>query len=268
MTMSPTRRRGARAALLAPVVAAGLVVGLGAGPTAQAAAPAKSGIYYGVAGDQQTPRTKTGESLAGHDYGFFEEKQVPSGRMVTVRFRSNPPWRQTANLKSGSADYQNVVRWADALKARGANNISFAFQSTSYAYHAKSSAYNAIAKWYPGDAYVDVVAPDPYNWFNCGHGRGKWNSLKSLVEPAVAFARSHGKQIALAEYASVRDSRRAAWIKDAGTYMAANDDVFVAAFYFNRNPTNSANSDCTWPLSSSADFAALKEVAKLSVMQH
>ncbi len=307
MTLPKTRRRGARSALLAPLVAAGLVAGLAVGPTAQAAAPSRSGIYFGVAGDQQTARSKTSENLAGHSYGYFERK-VPDGRMLSVRFQNNPPWRNTAALKSGSTGHQQIVKWADTLKARGsevlvafhhepeatgnkgfgtaeeykaayrkvveifrsrgANNVVFTWQMTAYAFVAESSAYNAAAKWYPGDAYVDVVAADPYNWYNCGHGRGKWKSLAGSMDSVIDFARARGKQVAVGEYGSVRDARRPAWIRDAGKFLAANDDIVVAAFYFNRAPTNRANADCTWTLTSSEDFAALREVARMPVMKH
>ncbi len=101
MTLPKTRRRGARSALLAPLLAAGLVAGLAVGPTAQAAAPSRSGVYYGVAGDHQQALSKTSESLATHAYGYFERK-VEEGRMLSVRFEKNPPWRNTAALKASS----------------------------------------------------------------------------------------------------------------------------------------------------------------------
>jgi hypothetical protein len=308
MPSSPLRRARLSAAL---ALTAGMVVSLTAAPSlspaAVAAAPAKSGIYLGAAGDGEAARSRTGEQLADHAYGYFE-RNVPTGRMISVRFQNFQAWRTTANLSSGSTSHKQIASWADTIKARGgeifiafhhepestgskkfgtaeeykaayrkvtdifrargANNAIFTWQMTAYAFRADSGAYNAAAKWYPGDGYVDVVGADPYNWYTCGHGLGRWQSLRTLVDPVLSFARARGKQVALAEFASVRDARRPAWIKEAGDYMAANDDVIAAAFYFNRAPTNSANSDCTWTLTSDADYAALREVARRSMFKH
>lgn len=310
MPSTPARLRGAR--LTAGIaLAVGLVVSLTTGPSltpsAGAVAPAKSGIYLGAAGDGEAARSRASSDLGDHSYGFFERK-VPSGRMITVKFQNAQAWRTTAALKAGSTSYQQIVTWADTIKARGgevfvafhhepestgnkkygtaaeykaayrkvtdifrargANNVIFTWQMTAYAFRAKSSEYNHALTWYPGDAYVDVIGADPYNWYTCGHGLGRWQSLKTLVDPVLSFARARGKQAALPEFASVRDSRRPAWIKEAGDYLAANDDVVAAAFYFNRAPTNPANSDCTWALTSDADYAALRELASRSVFKH
>lgn len=307
--MSVMPLRSALTLFLGLGLAGSLVAGVGPSstPTAEAAVPAKSGIYLGSAGDVETLRQRTGQSLASHDYGYFERK-VPTGRMVTVRFENNMLWRNTAALKAGSTGYQQIVTWADTLKARGgevllafhsepehsgakkfgtpeefraayrrvvdifrargANNVVFTWQMTAYAFRADPSEYNYAPNWYPGNAYVDVVGADPYNWFDCGHGRGRWMSLKDLSDPAVSFARARGKQFALPEFASVRDSRRPAWLKEAGQWLAANDDVVVAAFYFNRKPTNSANAECTWPLSTDADYTAFRSLATQATFTH
>jgi hypothetical protein len=283
------------------VLAAGLVAAPSSTPAAEAATPVKSGVVLGVAGDVKTARKRTGESLAAHHYGYFERK-VPTGKMITVRFQKKTPWRATAALKPGSQAHRDVVRWADTLKkrnkriflafhhepessgsrsfgsaaeykaayrkiaktirARGAHKVMFTWQMTSWAFRAKPSAHNAAARWYPGNAHVDVVGADPYNWYNCGHGLGRWNSMQQLVDPVIKFARPRGKQVALPEFASVRHAKRPAWLHEAGRYFAKNDDVIAAAFYFNRKPTNHANSDCTWPLSSAKDFAALGALAR------
>jgi hypothetical protein len=298
----PRGARSALLALVAgTVLATGLVATPGSTPAVAPPAPAKSRILLGVAGDVDEARKRTGQKLAAHHYGYFERK-VPTGKMISVRFQKKTMWRSTAALKSGTAAHRDVVRWADTLKkrnkwtyvafhhepessgsnsygsaadykaafrkivttfrARGARKVIFTWQMTDWAFRAKPSAHNAAAKWYPGNAYVDVVGADPYNWHNCGHGLGRWNSMKTLVDPVIRFARPRGKQVVLPEFASVRHAKRPEWLRETGRYLAKNDDVIAAAFYFHRRPTNRANSDCTWPLSSAQDFAALASVAK------
>lgn len=297
--IAPGRRL--RATLLKAAGAAAFVLPvIGTGATASAIAPATEGVYFGVAGDVATAQERTGASLADHSYGYFEGA-VPTGHMITVRFREFVTWKATAALSAGTSRYQDVARWADTLKnrpgvtmvafhhepetsgnttfgtaadfkaafrkvvdvfrARGVTNVAFTWQMTEYAFRARPDAYNYAGTWYPGNGYVDVVGADPYNWYTCGHGRGKWLSLQTLTEPVVSFARARGKQVALAEFATVRDARRPDWIRRGGDYLAANDDIIVAAFYFDHAPTNSANADCTWPLSSDADYSAIGYVA-------
>jgi len=73
----------------------------------------------------------------------------------------------------------------------------------------RRSSSTPTTKWYPGDAYVDNVAADAYNWFTCGHGAGRWNELSTLTDPVLAFARAHGKPASLPEFASHQDARHA-----------------------------------------------------------
>lgn len=286
----------------------GLVAGIAAtaGPAA-ARVPATTGIYFGGAGDEGTLAARTSEPISSHTYGYFESRPS-NARMLTVKFKNFKSWAATASLTPSTTGYKQVASWADALKqrrdevllafhhepessgnrkygtpaqyksaykkvisifrARGATNVSFTWQMTSWSFRADPSEYTHAAKWYPGDAYVDVVGTDPYNWYTCGHGNGRWMSLKSLVDPAIAFARSHGKQVAVAEFGSHANYRRPGWLREAGKYLAANDKIIVAAFYFNRKPTNSANSDCKWQLLTTGDFAAYREVARMPLMKH
>lgn len=269
-------------------------------PVAQAATPAKSGILLGIVGDVDSAKSQTGESFAVHRYAKFSGK-VPTGEMISVTTPAK--WSSTANLKSGSAAYDDVVRWADTLKARngkiyvafngepesqqhsgsgtasdfkaafqrvvtifrnsGADNVIWTWQMTGWAFRTDQSDPQYAGKWYPGDNYVDVVGADPFNWYTCGAGgKGNWVSLKTLVDPVISFARAHDKQVALPEFASQKDSRRAAWLTDARDYLAAHNSDIAAVFYFNEAPTYAISSDCTWRLSSDAEWNALRSMAR------
>jgi hypothetical protein len=270
-------------------------------PHADAATPGKSGILLGIVGDVASANSATGQSFPVHRYGNFSGK-VPKAKMITVR--SSASWQSTANLKSGSAAYADVVRWADTIKARsgkiyvafhhepesqasskfgnatdykaafrrivtifrnrGANNVIWTWQMTDWAFRTSSSDRQYAAKWYPGDAYVDVVGADPYNWYTCGAGQGRWMSLKALTDPLLAFAKAHGKQAALPEFASQRNSRRASWLTDARDYLAAHDSTIAAVFYYNERPMNPASQDCTWKLSTSTEWSAMRSMARNS----
>ena len=187
--------------------------------------------------------------------------------MITVH-AGGASWRQVANASSGSALYADIVRWAQTIKARGgrvmvaynhepeaaaggqhgtpadfiaawrrvhtifdqqgANNVEWTLQMTAYAFKVKSGDARSINRWYPGDAWVDNVGGDAYNWSTCGEGSGKYNELSTLGAPVLAFARAHGKAASFPEFASHASSNRAQWLRNAHTYFVANQNTLSA----------------------------------------
>jgi hypothetical protein len=299
----PTSHRAPRRRPRLRALTVGLAATLALGATATVApsASARTPMYFGsVAGGYEQARAGTGETLANHAYSTFSSKP-PTARMITVHAGSSS-WRQVAGAAPGSQLYNDIVRWAQTIKARGGNvmvaynhepeaaaggyrgtssefiaawrrvvavfdsqgatNVEWTWQMTAYAFKTKAGDARAAAKWYPGDAYVDNVGADAYNWFTCGHGNGKWNELSTLMEPVLAFARAHGKAASMPEFATHSDPRRSQWIRNAHQFFLKNQDILTAAFYFNRPPTVQANSDCRWGLQSSADYDALGDIAR------
>lgn len=285
------RRRGRRYALTAAAALAGSV--LTAVPSH--ATWGSSDIYFGAAGEVQTLRTKTGAAYATHAYTRLGNS-VPSARMITVN--SDASFARVAAARPGSEIHNDLVRWARTLKTRGpvflayghepeagsgqgtpaefkaafrkvvqvmrsngATNVAYTLQMTAWSFRASSSSRSYIGHWYPGDDVVDVVGADAYNWYSCGEGRGRWNELSAVAGAGLAFAKRHGKQFALPEFASHTNSRRAQWLRNAKSWLEQNKGSVAAAFYFNRLPTNRANSDCRWPLYTSEEHSAIKAMA-------
>jgi len=237
--------------------------------------------------------------MATHAYAHFSDR-VPAGRMLTVR--ASGTWRDVANARSGSALYADIVRWAQTIKARsgpvmvayhhepeasgsgrvgtagdfiaayrrvvdifraqGVRNVEFTWQMTDWAFRTSPSDPRYAAKWYPGDAYVDNIGADAYNWFDCGHGQGRWMELSALADPMLDFARARGKKASLPEFAADPAAQRAQWLQNAQRYLVANRDVVTAAFYFNRGPTNPANQDCSWTLRTRSEYDAVAAMAR------
>jgi hypothetical protein len=296
---TPRKTRPALRRVLTTCAAAALAVAgtLTLTPEASAQTP----MYIGsVDGGYQQMKAGTGENIANHAYSQVGSK-VPDARMVTVETGSTS-WRTVANSGPGTALYNEFVRWAQTIKSRpgpvmvaynhepeasaggqhgtaadfiaayrhvedifnsqGATNIVWTWQMTAYAFRTSPSDSRYAAKWYPGDAYVDNVGADAYNWYTCGHGSGKWNELKALGDPVLAFARAHGKAASFPEFATDYNSGRVQWIKNAHQYFLDNQDILTAAFYFNRPPTVQANSDCSWALKTSPEFSAFGDIVR------
>lgn len=292
------RSRSVRRTFLACVTAGAAVL---SAITLGQSADARTPMYFGsVAGGYEQASTAAGESLANHAYSTFSKKP-PVARMITVHAGS-ASFRQVAAASPGSQLYADIVRWARTIKARGghvmvaynhepestsggqkgtapefiaawrrvvsifdqqgAHNVEWTLQMTAWSYRAKPSDPRHIDRWYPGDAWVDNVGADAYNWYTCGHGNGRWNQLEYLGAPLLAFAREHGKAASFPEFGSHANSQRAQWLRNAHRYFVANQDVLSAAFYFNRPPTVAANSACRWALSSDAEWDAFGDIAR------
>lgn len=212
------------------------------------------------------------------------------------------PWSQVAGVTSGSTLYKDIVRWADTIKARpatvqlafghepelsskknlgtaaeykkayrkvvdifrarGVKNVEWVLQLTDWSYRASTTSANHVSKWYPGDAYVDIVGADAYNWHTCGEGLGRDVPLSTVAGGVVTFARAHGKKASLPEFAANSTIKRDKWLADGYAWMKANKDVFSSAFYFNHPPTNPSNMDCKWPLSSTTEFTAFGKISR------
>ncbi len=113
--------------------------------------------------------------------------------------------------------------------------------------------------WWPGDDVVDVVGVDAYNWFDCQAAPGApsrpWAAPAELLAPALAFARAHGKPLAVPEIASTEDpadpSAKAAWILELARTLAdpaVAPDIEYAAWFPAHDP---AWPRCRWAWDSS-----------------
>jgi len=290
----PSHRRLRRRILPAAVAAAALSVAFPALNPADAVTPMLIGVVGDVAGLSQS----AGVPLAKHAYGKMSGS-VPTGKFINMK--STVTWPTVAAAQPGSATYDHIVRWADTIKARGGtilfafhhepeakNNLSFGtstdyvaayrrvvsifrnrgvqnveytWQMTSWSFATSTDDRRYAAKWYPGDSYVTNVGTDPYNWYNCGPGRGIWEELQKVMDPSLAFARAHGKQLVVAEFASQSGSRRPDWLRNAQQYFIANRASMRGVFYFQY--ADPGHPDCQWLLASgSADRAAFSEMAR------
>jgi beta-mannanase len=258
-------------------------------------------MYFGsVDGGFTQAQAQSSAPLANHAYANFTSK-TPDTRMITVN-AGGASWRSVANAGPGSSLYNDIVRWAQTIKSRPSTvmfaynhepeasaggqhgspadfiaawrrvhaifdqqhvtNVNWTWQMTAYAFRTSAGDSRYAAKWYPGDAYVDTVGADAYNWFNCGAGNGKWMELKALGDPVLAFARAHGKAAAFPEFASNANANRVQWIRNAHQYFLDNQNILTAAFYFNRPPTVKANGDCKWAMNTSAEYNAFQDIAR------
>jgi beta-mannanase len=133
------------------------------------------------------------------------------------------PWG-IANNSSDPSLYVRAYRHVhDLVRASGATNVQWiwAFNNGS----TPDAGYNDPAASYPGDAYVDWVGIDGYNW---GYGPSwdptgnHWVSFASAFDSSYAKARSIAphRPVTVSEYASSEDGgNKAQWINDMNTAL-------------------------------------------------
>jgi hypothetical protein len=230
-----------------------------------------------------------------HDTGHVPMLSVLSRTDAGV----DVPWRTVADAQPGSAAYNQLVTWATRIKAwggkvyvafnhepeskwntslgtsadfvaayqkfvtvlraQGATNAIPTWIMTAFSFQVKATDARAAAKWYPGDAYVDVLGADAYNSYMCDGNTGKWNTLASRITGFKAFGALHPtKPLWLPEYGSTEDpadaARKAQWITDAqNLFKSPGYEQFAGALYFDKYRTGTT---CEWYVDSTPQALA------------
>ena len=200
-------------------------------------------------------------------------------------------WRDIANAQPGSTLHNDIVRWADRVKSlgnhvyftfnhepettlnssgsgadfiaawrkvitvfreRGVTNADYLWIMTAFSFKAKDR--RRAVDWYPGEAYLDYIGADAYNWYNCRPGTSNpWNSLEQLVNPMRLFAQGKAiKGIMIPEWASTEDppspTARPSGSTTPAPVQAPGWEGFKGVLYYNKT---SKYPNCRWFVDSS-----------------
>jgi len=107
--------------------------------------------------------------------------------------------------------------------------------------------------YYPGDAFVDWVAADGYNWYP-GRPGSQWRTFEQVFGAFYDWAVTSGKPIMLAEIGVQEDpanpNRKAGWLSTMHQQLKTTFDQVQAAVYFDTTITKDGNT-FVWDLKSS-----------------
>lgn len=159
------------------------------------------------------------------------------GNPVMLRFghEMNGDWYPWAEGVNGneSGDYVAAYKHVhDIFKANGVTNVQWVWNPNTPYWGS-----TAIAGLYPGDAYVDIVALDGYNWGTTQSWGSVWQSPSELFGAGLTELRAvaPGKEIIIAETASAEvGGNKAAWNAELISYLDAQPDV-TGVVWFNHN---------------------------------
>lgn len=184
---------------------------------------------------------------------------------VWLTFHHEPEAKDRQSFGTNS-DYKAAWRKIHDVFQAEQVDAQWVWTMTSWSFEVSTTDRRSAGKWYPGDAYVDYLGADPYNWNQCrGNDKERWQSLERIIEPFVEFAEQHpDKQLVLPEFGSDEGTRgqKAAWLDAVRSYMKrpANTARFAAIIYF--HDVHEGDAACTWWLDSSSEtLAAARRIA-------
>jgi hypothetical protein len=119
-------------------------------------------------------------------------------------------WGQPGDF---AAAWRHIV---EVFRSRGVTNVGFVWTMMAWTFDPRSG--KPINDYYPGDAYVDFIGSDGYNWYPMKSG-AKWDSFQVVYQPTQNFAVAHGKPWIAVEWGAQEDpavqGRKGQWLVDA-----------------------------------------------------
>lgn len=178
------------------------------------------------------------------------------GATVYIAFHHEPD--ATVNRSfGGSADFVAAWRtWVATLQAAGVRNVRFVWTVTAYGL-VRNDAGRASA-FYPGDAYVDDIAADGYNWYRCRTTSGPWLEAADIFEGQRQFGLQHpAKGLMIWEFNSSEDratpGRKAQWYGNATQlFQQPKYSQYKAVLTWEGRAFNGSGPDCQFDYLSSA----------------
>ncbi|RII90166.1 beta-mannanase [Clavibacter michiganensis] len=204
------------------------------------------------AGADQPAYTNASIAAGDHDAYIREWGAALAkwGGPVYLRYahEMNGDWYPWAEGVDGNGAGSYAAAWRhvhDVVAAQGAANVRWVWTP-----NVPYTGSTALVGLYPGDAYVDVVGLDGYNW-GTGITGHSWVQPADLFGPGLERLRgiAPGKPIIVAETASSEvGGSKARWDQDLVAYLQAQPDVQAFVWF-------DMDKEADWRIGSSASSA-------------
>lgn len=162
------------------------------------------------------------------------------GKPLFLRFNHemNGNWYPWSEQTNGNQAGQYVQMWRhvhDIFRQEGASNVTWVWSvNTVY-----NTASRNLAALYPGDAYVDWVAIDGYNWGTNPAKPDQWKSFSTVMSETYNMLGqiAPSKPIMLSEFGSTEyGGSKSSWVNDALTVQIPTHFPRIkAVVWFNYN---------------------------------
>jgi hypothetical protein len=123
----------------------------------------------------------------------------------------------------------------------GVTNVSWVWCPDAWGFNT-----GAAQKFYPGDAYVDWICADGYNWAP-GRKGDEWRSFQWTFQAFYDWGSARGKPLMIGEFGvqERKPGEKAQWLRDAATVLKTQMTGIKAVVYFD------VKKKYNWKLSSS-----------------
>ncbi len=207
---------------------------------------------------------------------WTEEKQdIAAGRTPLISWTAQGT--TAAAIASGSQD-ANIVRVAQAIKSLGSPVLlRFAYEMDQpqgspryvgqpadfiaawrhvYTIFQQQGATNARFVWcaiaynfvtgkaqqyYPGDAYVDWIGADGYNWYP-GRSGAAWKTFGDIFSAFYTWGTAHGKPLMIPETGVMEDpalaTHKAGWISGASVWLQSHPGIKAVSYFDSISPAH------------------------------
>jgi beta-mannanase len=169
------------------------------------------------------------------------------GQPLWLRFahEMNGDWYPWSAGVNGNTAAQYVAAWRhvhDIFEQVGTTNVTWVWTPNII-----MGATPTLASLYPGDAYVDVIGMDGYNWGTSQSWGSTWQTPSQLFGPTLsALEQISSRPIMIGETASTEiGGNKATWINQFFSFLAAQPRI-TAFVWFN------VNKETDWRIESSA----------------
>lgn len=178
------------------------------------------------------------------------------GDTVYIAFHHEPD--ADANRSFGTpADFVAAWRtWVATLQAAGVRNVRFVWTVTAYGLIVNGAG--RAPAFYPGDAYVDDIAADGYNWYRCRTTSAPWREAADIFEGQRQFGLLHPtKGLMIWELNSSEDraapGRKAQWYRNVTQLLQQpNFGQYKAVLTWEGRAFTGSGPDCQFDYLSSA----------------
>ncbi len=204
--------------------------------------------------------TSTRRIVQGLEDGWIRQQAIRIRDLrapVFLRYFHEPEGDYRAAMVSSAADY--IASWKRARQIfanAGATNVVWVFCTTAYSFRVSTT--RDPRTFYPGDAFVDWIGADGYNFAPVKPG-AQWNSFSTVFSRWYAWAALRPKPLMAAEYGALEDpnvpGRKAAWFDNMRTTVQTSFPLLQAVIAWSTANTKDGRV-YDWNVDSSASALA------------
>lgn len=160
---------------------------------------------------------------------FAAEAKSYGGSIILIPFSEmNGDWFPWSGTKNGNTPEKAILAYRHVHDMfAGAPNVKFGFAPNNESF--PNTPENSLDKYYPGDAYADIVGVDGFNFGN------PWQTFDEMFSAPLTVLSKYDKPIYIFSFASAEGENKAAWITDTFTKQIPKYPKIAGWIWFNEN---------------------------------